>query len=250
MIILRDDVRIARLRRASQVLSLLGIVALVSGLIIALWNPEQYFVYELLALLAGWLMSQVGVFLGHRYVRRPRPDEVLDKEIKPVVKDGRIYHYLLPAPHVLLTPQGVILFVAKFQSGVISVKDDKWRQRGVGLRRFFGGEGLGNPTREAEVLVGALANYIRKHAPEVEEVPIAPVIVFTSMGTQDLEIGKTSVPVVHFKKLKAFLRQQRARKNQPSLSAADYAALRRAFDRKAGHLMERQAEDLGEGEEA
>ena len=84
------------------------------------------------------------------------------------------------------------------------------------------------------------ANYIRKHAPEVEEVPIAPVIVFTSLGTQELEIGKSSVPVVHFKKLKGFMRQQWSKKNQPALPAADYAALRRAFDDwRAGALSAR-----------
>ncbi|MCA9969683.1 MAG: NERD domain-containing protein [Anaerolineales bacterium] len=246
MIVLRDEARIARLRRVSQLLSLVGFLALVVGLIMAFLDPARYFIYQLVALLAGWVMSQIGVSLGHRYVRRPRPDEVLDKEVKPAAKDGRMYHYLLPAPHVLLTPHGVILFVAKFQSGVISVDNDKWRQRGIGLRRFFGGESLGNPTREAQMLVGALANYIRKHAPEVEEVPIAPVIVFTSLGTQELEIGETSVPVVHFKKLKGFLRQQRGKGRQPELSAADYAALKRAFDEKASHLLEQRTDELDE----
>lgn len=246
MIILRDDQRIARLRRVSQYTSLMGLFALVVGLIIAFVNPEQLFFYELLALMVGWLLSQVGVYLGHRYIRKPRPDQVLDRAVRSVAKDGRMYHYLLPAPHVLLTPQGIILLVAKFQGGKIFVDDDKWRQTSVGMRKWFGGESLGNPTKEAEVMVGAIANYLRQHAPTVEEVPIAPVIVFTGTGSQELQIGETSIPVLHHNKLRGFLRQQRGKKSQPTLSKADYAAIRTAFDKKAAHLMEIVA---GEDEE-
>lgn len=243
MIILRDDKRIARFRRVSQYASLIGLLALLAGLVIAFVNPEQFFLYELLALMVGWLLSQIGVYYGHRYMRRPRPDEVLDKAVRRIAKDGRIYHYLLPVPHVLLTPQGIIIFVSKFQGGKISVHNDKWRQTNVGMRKWFGGESLGNPTKEAEVMVGAIANYLRKNAPEVEEVPIAPIIVFTSTGTQELEIGDTSVPVVHHNKLRGFLRQQRSKKGQPTLSKANYEAIKAAFDKKAEHLIEIVADD-------
>lgn len=242
MIILRDDERIARLRRVSQYTSVLGLLALIAGLVLAFINPERLFFFEFLALMAGWLLSQVGTYLGQRYMRTPRPDEVLDKDIRRVAKDGRIYHYLLPAPHVLLTPQGIIILVAKFQGGKISVHHDKWKQSGVGLRKWFGNEAIGNPTKEAEAMVGAIANYLRKNAPEVEEVPIAPVIVFTSMGTQELEIGEVSYPVLHHNKLKGFLRQQRS-KNHPALPKADYEAIKSAFDKKAAHLIEITAVD-------
>ena len=244
MIILRDDARIARLRKLGQYLSLIGMAALLGGLVIAFVNPEQYFVYELAALMVGWLLSQAGVYLSHRYMRSPRMDEVLDKEVRRVAKNGRMYHYLLPAPHVLLTPQGIIIFVAKFQGGRISVDGDKWRQRGVGFRRLFGGEGLGNPTREAQAMVGAIANYLNKNAPELEEVPIMPLIVFTAKGSQELEIGETSVPVLHYKKLRGFLRQQRSKKDQPMLAAADYETIKNAFDQKAAHLLEVTADEV------
>ena len=249
MIILRDDARIARMRKLGQYLSLIGIVALLGGLVIAFVNPEKYFAYELLALMLGWLLSQAGIYLGHRYMRNPRPDQILDKEVRRVAKQGRLYHYLLPAPHVLLTPQGIIIFIAKFQSGHIVVDDDKWKQRGMGFRRLFGGEALGNPTREAQSMVGAIAKYLHKEAPGLEEVPIMPIIVFTSKGSQELEIGETSVPVLHYSKLRGFLRQQRGKKDQPVLAKADFDIIRHAFDQKARHLLEIVA-DEGAGETA
>ena len=96
-------------------------------------------------------------------MRRPRLDQVLDKAAgKFARKDGRLYHYLLAAPHVLLLPVGVVVLVAKYQSGRISAKGDHWTQGGIGMRRFFGREGLGNPTREAEAQVAKMVAMIRE----------------------------------------------------------------------------------------
>jgi hypothetical protein len=117
------------------------------------------------------------------------------------------------------------------------VQGDKWRQKGVGLRRFFGQEGLGNPTREAESAVAAVANYLRKNAPTVEEVRIAPVIVFTAKQAGELNLDGSDIPAVHFAKLRTFLRQQRG-KNVKPMPADDYEAIKIAFDKKAAHLIE------------
>lgn len=236
MVILRDEKRIARMRRLSQITSLIGLAALVVGLILAFTAAPNFFFYQLLALLVGWLFSQIGVYLGHRYVRSPRPDEVLDEAVRKVARNGRMYHYLLPAPHVLLLPEGIILFVAKFQGGKITAEGDRWKQTGVGLRKFFGQEALGNPSKDAEVMVGALANYLRKHAPEVEEVPIAPIIVFTNKNAI-LDVKNANLPAMHHTKVKGFLRQQYRKEPTSSFPRAKYEAVRAAFDKQAAHLL-------------
>ncbi|MFQ5400553.1 MAG: hypothetical protein ACE5E7_13265 [Anaerolineae bacterium] len=240
MVVLRDEQRIARMAKFGQVASLVGMVALIGGLIIAFTNVENVFLYQLLALSLGWIMSQIGIYLAQRYLRSPRPDEVLDEALRKVAKDGRLYHYLLPAPHVLLQRDGVIVLVPKFQGGNISVKGDKWKQTGVGLRRFFGQESLGNPTREAETMVRVLAGYISKHAPGVEEVPIGALIVFTTKGLKNLDVKDSRIPAMHYTKLKGFLRQQ---KRDKLLSQEDYEAIRAAFDKKAAHLIGNDGED-------
>jgi hypothetical protein len=145
-----------------------------------------------------------------------------------------MYHYLLPAPHVLLTKAGPIVFVLKYQTGNIWAQDDKWKQTGIGFRRFFGQEGLGNPSREAETMVKGLAGYISKQAPELEEVPIGAMIVFTAKNIKNLEVSESSIPAMHFTKVKGFLRQ----KGQgESLPVADYKALQSAFDKAAADLL-------------
>lgn len=239
MKVLRDEKAIERRRKIGQFTSLLGMAALIGGLILAFTNAENVIVYQLLALSLGWILSQVGVYLSHRYLRRPRPDEVIDDAVRKVARNGRMYHYLLPAPHVLLTPTGVIVFVAKYQGGDITADGDKWKQKGIGFRRFFGQEGLGNPSREAETQVKAMASYIRKHAPSVEEVLIAPLIVFTTKNAGTLDLERSNIPAMYYTKLKGFLREQR-RKGPDPMPPEDYEAIKTAFDRKAAHLLEEE----------
>ena len=236
MVILRDDQRIARLKRISQITSFVGMGVLLVGLfLVFLPNTANLFFYQLAALFAGWMLSQIGIYLGHRYLREPRPDEVLDEVLRKLARDGRIYHYLLPAAHVLLIPTGIIAFIPKYQGGNISVDGDKWKQGGMGLRRFFGQERLGNPTREAMLSVEAIANYLNKNAPSVEEVPIGALIVFTNKGNKNLDLKKSSIPAMHYTKVKGYLRQQKGEKPMPD---EDFAAIQAAFDKKAAHLLE------------
>jgi hypothetical protein len=226
------------LARLGQIASLLGLLALVAGLLfIFISDNPNVFLYQLVALVVGFGLSQVGLYLSHRYLRRPRLDQVLDKAAgKFARKDGRLYHYLLPAPHVLLLPVGIVVLVAKYQSGRISVQGDRWTQGGVGMRRFFGREGLGNPTREAEAQAARMTAMIQEVAPTAADVPVLPVIVFTTPNLDTLDLKESRIPATHAAKLGPVLRQQtQALKPLPK---ADYDALRAAFDSKAAHLLE------------
>lgn len=235
MTIIRDDKKIARLRLLSQICSILGMGALIGGMVLIFFGDLQdVFWLQMTALLVGWFLSQIGIYFAQRYLRRPRPDEVLDENLGKAAKNGRLYHYVLPAPHVLLLPTGIIILIAKYQGGRISVTDDKWSQGGLGLRRFFGQEGIGNPTKEAENSVAALASFLKKEAPSVAEVPIGALIVFTTKGLKDLDLKGSSIPAMHYTKVKGYLKQKRRTERLP---AADYDAIQAAFDSKAGPLL-------------
>lgn len=238
MIVLRDEARIARLKKIGQYASLIGFVVLVGALVLGFVDPERYLFLQVLALPAGWLLTQVGLYMAHRYLRDPRPDEVLDDELRKVARDGRMYHYLLPAPHVLLTRAGVIVFVTKYQVGDISVEDDDWEQKGVSIfRKLFSQESLGNPTKEAERSLSAIANYIHKHAPEVEEVPVGPIIVFTTKDSGELDLDDSRIPAMHYTKLRGYFKQKA---QGPPLPEEEYEALRTAFDEAVGDRVEEQ----------
>lgn len=235
MVILRDDKRIARLAQIGKITSFAGMGALVAGLfLVFLPNTANLFFYQLLALFAGWSLSQVGIYLSRQYLGDNRADLVLDEALKKIARDGRIYHYLLPAQHVLLIPTGIIVFVAKQHAGNIIAEGDKWKQTGLELRRWFGQERVGNPSREAALSVEAIASYLNKNAPSVEEVPIGAMIVFTNKSNQTLDLKNSSIPAMHFTKIKGYLRQQKREKPMPE---ADFQAIQAAFDKKATHLL-------------
>lgn len=237
MKVFRNDALIERNKKISKYASIVGFAVLVGGLILGFIDPQQYLIVQVLALPIGWLLSQVGLYMAHRYLRSPRPDEVIDDALGNVAHDARMYHYLLPAPHVLLLPAGPVVFIAKFQNGDISVdENDKWRQGGVGiLRRLFSQESLGNPTKDAENAVAALASFIDKRAPGVEEVPIGAIIVFTSKHGGELDLEQSRIPAMHFTKLRGYFKQKAPRDPMP---AGDYDALRQAFDEEAGDVVE------------
>ncbi len=236
MIILRDEKRIKRMGLFAKIMSYGGMGILLIGLVLVfiIDDFERVILFQMGALFVGWLAAQVGIYLMPRYVRSPRPDEILDEALKKVAKNGRLYHYLLPAPHVLLTPQGVILFNLRPNIGKISVDGDDWHQSGGFFKRFLGQEPIGNPSKEVEKMVEAMGNYIRQSAPSVEEVPIGALIVFTSKGATELDLKESRLPALHYTKVKGFLRQQ---KRDP-LPKADYEALLAAFDEKVGDLDE------------
>jgi hypothetical protein len=236
MIILRDEKRIKRMGLIAKITSYGGMAILLAGLVLifVVDNFEQVIWLQLGALFVGWLTAQVGIYLTPRYIRSPRPDEVLDETIRKEAKNGRLYHYLLPAPHVLLTPQGVILFNLRPNIGKISVEGDKWRQSGGFFKRFFGQEPLGDPSKELEKMVEAMGSYIRQHAPTVEELPMGALIVFTAKNASELDLKESRLPAMHYTKVKGFLRQQK----RDLLPKADYDALRAAFDEKAVNLEE------------
>ncbi|MGD2076928.1 MAG: nuclease-related domain-containing protein [Chloroflexota bacterium] len=234
MIVYRDDERIENLKKRGQRVSIVGFLFLLGGFVLVFITVQYLILFQLIALVGGFILTQYGLYLQHRYARSPRPDEVIDDAIKSVARDGVMYHYILPAPHVLLTPSGPIVFNLKYQIGVIQADGDKWSQKGLGFRRFFGQEGLGNPTNEVEKMIKGLAGFISRNAPDVEEVPIGAMIVFTSKNQDELDVSGSRIPAMHFSKVKGYLRQKGA--GQP-LPQEDYDALRAAFDEAAGDLV-------------
>lgn len=236
MVILRDDDRVARMGTIGKYVSFASMAILIGGLLLIFYGDQNAIYLQLLALTIGWGLSQIGLYLQYRYVRDPRPDKVLDNALKHVARDGRLYHFALPAPHVLLLPTGVIILHTKYQKGEIYADGDNWTQKGVGLRKYFGQEGLGNPSKEADRLVKAMANYIRQNAPSIEEVAMAPMIIFTSNDIKTLDVKDSRIPAMHASKLKGFLRQQKDK--LPPMPAEDYDALRAAFDKKVATSVE------------
>jgi hypothetical protein len=237
MQIIRDEALAGRRKKIGNIASLLGIAVILGGMIFTWVAPgrdvsAQLLIYvPLLTLLVGFIVSSIGMYYVNRWGRSPRPDEVLDKSLKGLSREYKLYHYVLPVPHVLLTPSGPIVLVVKFEGGEFTVEDDKWRQRFSAMRvlGFMGREGLGNPSKDADYRVERMRRFLEENEPGLQEVPVNAVIVFTADKVV-LNVGKTSIPTLRAAKLKGYLRSQ----TDKPLPQETQGRLEALFDAAAG----------------
>jgi hypothetical protein len=203
--VIRNDRYIQTRSKVGRYTSLAGLAVLMGGMLLSFFRP-QLIMISFVCLLIGFVLSQVGIYYGNRFVRADRPDEVLTKSLKGLDDRYTLYHYTLPTPHVLLGPDACYVLAVQTQSGKITARGDRWRQS-LGWRWLFAWmaqEGIGNPPRTAQLEAESLRRYLAKKLPDVT-ASLTPVVVFSHPDV-DLDVADTAVPVIHAKKLKDWLR--------------------------------------------
>ena len=87
-----------------------GLIMLLASVVIPLFLPG-WINFSSVLLVIGLGAAMIGIYFANRWVRKPRPEESLDKALKSLDDHYHIYHYpSLPCDHILLTPTGVIAF--------------------------------------------------------------------------------------------------------------------------------------------
>lgn len=198
--------------------SLAALVVLGLGMYIS-FTRSELFIYSLIALVLGFTLTQIGMYMGSRFGRSPRPDEKLDAGFKGLQNEYVMYHYTTPASHLLVGPAGVWVVMPYHQRGQIEFKKNRWRVRGGGFlqsyMRIFGQEGMGRPEYETENEINALKKYLVKHMDESEIPEINPLIVFTNENVE-LDAGDSPIPALKLKQVKEFIRQRAKDKKLPA----------------------------------
>ena len=186
--------------------SLIGMGTLLAGLVVSYRWPGLI-TASFGFLIVGFMLASVGTYNMNRWVKQPRPDQALTRALKGFDNKHLLYHYTLPAAHVLLAPSGLFVFTVKDHHGEIRCEGEKWHQKfnWGRLLLFFGQEGLGNPTREVRGEIERLQHFLDSMLQEAD-VPIEGLIVFTNPRAK-LELIDPAVPVISSNKLKTHLRQ-------------------------------------------
>lgn len=209
MKIIKNEKLIQRNGKIGQYTSLAALVVLGVGMYISFTQPELI-TYSVVALILGFILSQVGMFMGARWGRSPRPDEKLDAALKGLHSDFNIYHYTAPVNHLLVGPSGLWVLLPYHQRGKVYYEKNRWKLKGGGFlqgyMRIFGQEGLGRPDIEAEVEVKNLKKFFAGKMGEADIPEIKPVLVFTTEDTE-LEAGDSPISALKLKQLKEFMRQ-------------------------------------------
>ncbi len=210
MKIIKNEKLIKRNSTIGNFTSIGALVVLGVGMYISLKRTDL-FIYALVALLIGFTLTQVGMYMGNRYGRSPRPDERLDTGLKGLPGDYTIYHYMTPVSHLLVGPAGVWLLMPYFQRGQVTFKKNRWQMSGGGFiqgyMRVFGQENLGRPDIEVDNEVNGLKKFLAKQMEESQIPEIKPLMIFTN---DDVEInaGETPIPAMKLKQVKDFIRQK------------------------------------------
>ncbi len=208
MNIVSNNSLIQRNSRIGQITSLLGLLVLGGGLYISFSRPDQ-FALSWGALLLGFVLSQIGIYFGNRWGRRPRPDELLNSALKGLDGSYSLYHYSTPASHLLVGPAGVWVLMPRHQIGTITYEKGRWRQRGGGVfmafRKFFAQEGLGRPDLEIQGEVSGIQKLLEGMYEE-DPPPVQVALVFTNEATE-LDAKEAPIPTLAGKKLKEFIRR-------------------------------------------
>jgi hypothetical protein len=219
---------IARRRRIGTYASFGGLGVLLAGMIASF--QVKYIWASLVALVAGFLLAQFGNYNLRRWGRSPRPDEVIETALKGFDDRYHLYSWSLPAPSVLLSPQGVYSFVTRDQTGEVTVNGSQWKSKFTLGRALlaFAQEGLGNPSKEAQEGAGRLEEWIRQELPDVT-AGIQPAVIFINQRVS-LQINEPEVPVMDAPNLKKWLRGAGKGAN---LKSAEYKALETLFNARA-----------------
>jgi len=180
------------------------------GISVFLVFQEKYFTYAFIAMLIGFIASQVGIYMGNRWGRSPRPDEVVSQALKGLDGKYTLYHYKSPVPHLLIGPAGIIAILTFGQGGKISYNETKkrWQQKGGNwYLKAFAQESLGRPDQEVEVTLDDLKRFIQKQLPGADLPEPQAVLIFSNPKVT-IEAANAPVATMPADKLKDYIRKK------------------------------------------
>ena len=189
--------------QGAQFASVGGLLLLLASVIIPLFLPGWAGIAWVM-LVVGLGTAMVGIYFANRWVRKPRPEDSLDKALKSLDERHHIYHYpSLPCSHILLTPSGLIAMEVINLGSVFSYRNGKWKEAMTVGRalRYIVEERVDDPVRSSQEMIQELKGRIEKEFNGEVQVPIKALTVFTH-PTAVLEIEGAAIPVCKIEKLR------------------------------------------------
>jgi len=210
MRIITDPQKIKRNSKIGLYTSLASLVLLVAAVILTFNSDPRMVSYSFFAMIAGLILSQIGVYFANRWGKSPRIDERITQSLKGLDDRYTLYHYTTPVPHLLTGPAGIWVIVPQYQAGTITYDNNRnrYRQKGVGFfARFVGQESLGRPDLEAKAYQEEFEKFLKKSLEDGSVPQINTIIVFTNPKAI-VQVQNSPIPTLHVEKLKDFVRRK------------------------------------------
>ncbi len=223
-----DRQKINARAQAAHIASVGGMLLLLVSVILPLFLPK-WGTWMSAVMVVGAAGAMVGIYLANRWVRRPRPEESLDKALKAFDDNYHIYHYpsSLPCEHILLTPTGVLALEVVNLSGSFSYRHGRWREAmtiGRALR-YLVEERVSDPVVLAEAISQEMSRKLDKDLDGQVVAPIRALTVFTHPAVE-LAVDRGPIPACKIDKLR-----KQASISGPRLSPDIYEKVSSYFER-------------------
>jgi hypothetical protein len=220
MNVLTHEKAVRRNAKIGSITTFVALLILAGGMYVSFVYPTQVYI-SFISLTVGFILSQVGIYFGNRWGRRPRVDERLTTALKGLTKDYTLYNFITPVNHLLVGPAGVWIIEAYYQRGTITYEKNKWRQKGggalLGYLKIFAQEGLGRPDLDVKADTESLTAAFKKALGDGQEVPpIHAALVFTD-SRAEIKAEDAPVPTVKIEQLKEVIRKAAKQNPFPAL---------------------------------
>ncbi len=194
-----------------QITTYSSLAVLAVGLVFAFAKDDlNKMMLSYVALIIGFILSQIGIFYTNRYGRTPRLDEIISANFEKLNSDYTFYVYSSPIPMLLVGPAALWIPIPITASGKISYEKGRWHQQGGGfMMKIFGQEGLGKPDVDAETYIKALTKHLQtKFGPDYELPPMKPVLVLMMKNSEIGDAAAAPTPIVKADKFRRHIRHE------------------------------------------
>lgn len=208
MRIVRHHDYVASRKRRARIFSVVGFVTLSASLFVA-WYPSMLLL-AYVAMLAGFIMFNMGMQQLGKWTRNPRNDQLLDHRMKSLSDRITLVHYAQYGnpviEHVAVHPGGVTVLTAREVDGTVEKRGARWRRKGGLFRRLFSFSGpqVGNPSYETEENIRRVSAYLEEQGISAD---VGGAVVFVHPNVE-LDIEDPDFPVLHGDEVDDFLMDQ------------------------------------------
>ncbi len=214
-----NKVEVERQVKRNRIMFWIGVVGLLvsmATLIVSAGSPSLaslVFVIGYPFLILGLVLSKRGAFNNRRHgvggYKIKSESELIGDEIQGVPPRYHLYNWIklgdTPIDHLLVTPMGLMIIMAKSQFGNVKAGHDHYRRK-AGVTGWFatlGEPGIGQPSKEMAEQVKSIRAWFEAKG---YEIPTDGVVVFTNPRTKILGAEEMSFPVCHIHDLKTAIR--------------------------------------------
>ncbi len=177
----------------------------------------------------GIISALIGLRAGRTISKLPVPHESLDVALKGLPREATLYHYWLPAEHVLITPNGIFTLTPRSQDAKLTFNGDKLTVHDSITKRLghsLTQQSLHDPVQEARLDAHRLATWLNNLLGD-RKITVQPVLVFTHPQATFTINEQPDIPILYADKRKPSLKTYIREYSSPSATILSHADIQR-----------------------